>query len=87
MRTTSEPPWYFADVARGVCVCVRACLCVHARTLRAQVDANVVIVAVSQDVMVGDTVVILGCDEAARDVCAMPTLSTRIPSHLPRFYL
>jgi len=52
-----------------------------------QVDANVVIVAVSPDVAVGDTVVILGCDAAAQDVCAMPTLSTRIPSHLPRFYL
>jgi alanine racemase len=58
----------------------------HLRQVLA-VDANVVVVAVSSDVQVGDTVVILGCDAGATDVCTMPTLSTRIPSHLPRFYL
>lgn len=51
------------------------------------VDANVVVVSVSSDVRVGDTCVILGCDAAASHACAMPTLSTRIPTHLPRFYL
>ncbi len=51
------------------------------------VDSNLVIVDVSSDVKAGDTVVILGCDSHSKDVCAMPTLSTRIPTHLPRFYL
>jgi alanine racemase len=51
------------------------------------VDANVVIVEASSEVQVGDTVVILGCDAADTDVCTMPTLSTRIPTHLPRFYV
>lgn len=51
------------------------------------VDANVVMVQVSPDVRVGDEVVIVGCDASAADVCSMPTLSTRVPTHLPRFYL
>jgi len=51
------------------------------------VDANVVLVAARAGVEVGDSVVILGCDGVDKDVCAMPTLSTRIPPHLPRFYL
>lgn len=51
------------------------------------VDANVVVVAAWSGVKVGDTVVILGCDGVHKDVCSMPTLSTRIPPHLPRYYL
>eukprot|EP00960_Hanusia_phi_P038571 753491-Hanusia_phi.AAC.5 len=54
------------------------------------VDANLVTVDISHVpgmVSPGDEVIILGCDGHQKNVCVLPTLSTRIPTHLPRFYV
>lgn len=73
-----DPPSSFRSVL------IRGSLCAVL-----SVDANLALVDVASAplVMVGDVAVILGCDAVNASLCVFPTLSTRIPTHLPRVYV